>query len=174
MGFGGVEFGTNLTHFFKRDSLDYFPADHPQRKEIVQVLQQLIEALVRYQDPQSGVWYQVVDKRDGQGNYPESSCSSMFVYSMLKAIRKGYIPESYSAAAEKGYQGILKTFIEVTPDGLVHLNRGCSVAGLGGNPYRDGSYEYYISEQTRTDDPKAVGPFILASLEEEMKTKGSK
>lgn len=150
------------------DTLDYFPKDHPHYKDIVTYLNQLMEAVVSCQDPQSGVWYQVVDKPDGEGNYLESSCSCMFVYSMLKAVRKGYIPESYSVAAEKGYQGILKTFIEVTQDGQVNLTKGCSVAGLGGNPYRDGSYEYYLSEAIRTNDPKAVGPFILASLEYEM------
>jgi unsaturated rhamnogalacturonyl hydrolase len=102
-----------------------------------------------------------------EGNYLESSCSSMFVYVMLKAVRHGYIPPSYFALAEKGYKGILREFVEVTADGQVHLHKGCEVAGLGGNPYRDGSYEYYINERIRTNDPKAVGPFILASLEYE-------
>jgi unsaturated rhamnogalacturonyl hydrolase len=156
------------------DTLDYFPPDHPQRDHLIGILNRLMEAVVRYQDPAGGVWYQVVDKPEAEGNYTESSCSAMFVYTLLKSIRKGYISQSYADAAEKGYQGILKNFIEVSPDGQVHLNKGCTVAGLGGNPYRDGSYEYYISERVRTDDAKAVGPFILASLEYEMKSQGTK
>jgi rhamnogalacturonyl hydrolase YesR len=155
------------------DTLDYFPQEHPQRKQLIAMLNRLMEAVVNYQDPATGVWYQVVDKPQAEGNYTESSCSAMFVYTLLKAVRKGYIPPSYASAAEKGYQGILKEFVEVAPDGQVHLTKGCSVAGLGGNPYRDGSYEYYISEQVRNDDPKAVGPFILASLEYEMKAQGT-
>lgn len=39
------------------------------------------------------------------------------------------------------------------------------VAGLGGNPYRDGSFEYYINESIRDNDPKATGPFIMGCIE---------
>ncbi|HOL31614.1 MAG TPA: glycoside hydrolase family 88 protein [Anaerohalosphaeraceae bacterium] len=149
------------------DTLDFFPKDHPQRGEIITILNQLVEAVCRVQDEQTGLWYQVLDQSGRQGNYLESSCSSMFVYAMFKAVRHGYIPQRYFQNAQRGYQGILKQFVETTADGLVHLHKGCAVAGLGGNPYRDGSFEYYISEAVRTDDPKAVGPFILASLEYE-------
>ncbi|HOQ05633.1 MAG TPA: glycoside hydrolase family 88 protein [Anaerohalosphaeraceae bacterium] len=151
------------------DTLDYFPTDHPQRKELVDILNRLMEAVVKVQDPKTGVWYQIVDKPNEKGNYLESSCSAMFVYSLLKGIRKGYLPSSMTEAAEKGYAGILKEFVEVAADGQVHLHKGCAVAGLGGSPYRDGSFNYYISEPVRSNDPKAVEPFILASLEMEMK-----
>ncbi len=153
------------------DTLDYFPKSHPHYDNLILYLNQLMEAVVRYQDPQSGTWYQVMDIPDGEGNYLESSCSSMFVYTLLKSLRMGYLPESYRQAAEKGFQGILDTFVEVASDGQVHLHKGCSVAGLGGNPYRDGSYEYYISEKVRSNDPKAVGPFILACFEYEIANK---
>lgn len=151
------------------DTLDYFPPNHPQHKELVGILNRLMEALIKVQDPKAGVWYQVVDKPNEKGNYLESSCSAMFVYTMLKGIRKGYLPSSMMQAAEKGYAGILKEFVEIDANGQVHYTKGCSVAGLGGNPYRDGSFAYYISEPIRNNDPKAVGPFILASLEMEMK-----
>lgn len=149
------------------DALDYLPKEHPQRPAVVKILNQLAEAIAKYQDGETGVWYQVVDKPEAEGNYVESSCSTMFVYSLLKAVRNGYIPERYLDTAQKGYRGILKNFVEVGADGQVHIAKGCSVAGLGGEPYRDGSYAYYISEPVRTDDPKAVGPFILAGLEYE-------
>jgi unsaturated rhamnogalacturonyl hydrolase len=94
----------------------------------------------------------------------------MFTYALLKGAKKGYLEPSYLAAGKKAYQGILKHFIEVDSSGEVQIHRVCAVAGLGGNPYRDGSYEYYVGEQVRSNDPKAVGPFILASLEyEELK-----
>jgi unsaturated rhamnogalacturonyl hydrolase len=150
------------------DTLDYLPKDHQQYKDVVGILNQAVDAVSRCQDPKTGVWYQVLDKPKDEGNYIESSCSCMFTYAIFKAVRHGYVPGKYHAVANKGYQGILKQFIEVAPDGQVHLNKGCAVAGLGGNPYRDGSYQYYIGEKIRSDDPKAVGPFILASLEYEM------
>jgi unsaturated rhamnogalacturonyl hydrolase len=108
-----------------------------------------------------------MDMGGREGNYPESSASSMLVYALAKAAGKGYLPPSYMMAATKGYQGILDRFIEVDADALVNIHRACAVAGLGGDPYRDGSYEYYIKERIRSNDPKAVGPFILASLEME-------
>ena len=74
--------------------------------------------------------------------------------------------------AEAGYNGILNRFIKVDEKGQTHITEVCSVAGLGGNPYRDGSFEYYINEPKRDNDPKAVGPFIMTAVEfEELKDK---
>ena len=147
------------------DVLDFLPADHPKRSEIIAILQQLATAIADFQDAETGLWYQVVDKAGKEGNYLESSASCMFVYALAKAVNKGYIDSKFLNVAEKGYDGILKHFIEVSEAGIVDIHKGCSVAGLGGDPYRDGSYEYYINEKIRSNDPKAVGPFILASLE---------
>ncbi len=153
------------------DTLEYFPQDHPQRKELEAMFQRLMAAVVKVQDPKTGVWYQILDKPNEEGNYLESSCSTMFVYSLLKGIRQEYLPADFMDAAERGYKGIFQEFVEVTPDGQVHLHKGCVVAGLGGRPYRDGSFQYYVSEPVRSNDPKAVGPFILACLEYEMKSR---
>jgi len=147
------------------DVLDFLPSDHPNRPKVIAILQRLATAISNYQDVDTGLWYQVVDKGGKEGNYLESSASCMFVYSFAKAVKHNYIDENFMTVARKGYDGILKHFIEVDDTGEVHIHKGCSVAGLGGNPYRDGSYEYYISEKIRSNDPKAVGPFILASLE---------
>jgi unsaturated rhamnogalacturonyl hydrolase len=106
-----------------------------------------------------------MDQGNREGNYLEATCSSMFVYALLKASRKGYITDSYRTTAIKGYNGILKNMIKDNSDGTISLTKCCSVAGLGGNPYRDGSFEYYIKEPVRDNDPKGVGPFIMASLE---------
>ncbi|MBN1893558.1 glycoside hydrolase family 88 protein [bacterium] len=149
------------------DILDFFPAEHPRRPEILAVLNRLAAAVVSVQDSTTGLWHQVLDMGGREGNYPESSASSMLVYALAKAAGKGYLPAFYLEAARKGYQGILDHFIEVDADGLVNIHRACAVAGLGGDPYRDGSYDYYIHERIRSNDPKAVGPFILASLEME-------
>jgi unsaturated rhamnogalacturonyl hydrolase len=153
------------------DTLDHFPEHHPQRAALLAILKRLATAVERYQDPKSGLWYQVLDKGDAKGNYLEASAACMFVYALAKAVRQGYLPAAYLAVARKGYQGITTQFIEPKAGGGVNLKGTVSVAGLGGNPYRDGSYEYYLSEKVVTNDPKGVGAFLLASVE--METAGS-
>lgn len=149
------------------DVLDYLPANHPKRAEIVAILNRLATAIQKYQDPKTGVWYDILDKAGAKGNYLESSASSMFVYALAKGVRFGYLPESFLAVAEKGYQGIIKEFIEVDANGLTNLNGTVSVSGLGGQPYRDGSYAYYLSEKVVTNDPKGIGAFLQAAVEME-------
>lgn len=150
------------------DVLDYFPKDHPKRPELIKYLQRIAPVLAKYQDKNSGVWYQIMDQGARKGNYLEASASTMFVYALAKGSRLGYIPASYAAVARKGYDGILKNFIEKESDGTISLNKTVSVGGLGGTPYRDGSYEYYLSEPIRKNDLKGVGPFIMASIEMEI------
>lgn len=146
------------------DVLDYIPADHPKRQELVGIIQGLAESLPAYQD-KTGLWYQVLDKGDKPGNYLEASVSSMFMYSYAKAVNKGYIDQKYRQIAEKAYDGLMKELIVKNEDGTLTLTQCCSVGGLGGNPYRDGSFEYYISEKIRDNDSKATGPFIMGCLE---------
>lgn len=147
------------------DVLDYLPKDHPGRARIISYIRSFSDAVIKYQDKKSGLWYQVLDKPLANGNYEEATASAMFVYMMIKSVNKGYLPKSYKAAAKKGYDGIIKDLITVDENGVVNLNKCCAVAGLGGKPYRDGSYEYYVNEQIRSNDAKGTGPFILASLE---------
>src|SRR5205085_1972333 len=132
------------------------------------ILRRLAVAIERYQEPKSGLWYQVLDKGHERGNYWESSASCMFVYALAKGVRQGYLPASYLRVAQKGYQGIVKRFVETDANGQVNLKGTVSVAGLGGSPYRDGSYQYYLSEKVSTNDPKGVGAFLLASTEMEL------
>lgn len=149
------------------DVLDFLPKEEAGRDSVLAILENIAVQVKRLQDPQTGLWYQVLDKSGAKGNYLESSCSTMFVYALFKAVRKGYIEPSYLDVALKGYQGILNHFIEVDEDGLVTITKACAVAGLGGKNYRSGDYNYYINETIRSNDPKAVGPFIMASLEYE-------
>lgn len=147
------------------DVLDFLPQNHPGRARLISYLNSYSEALVKVQDSKTGLWYQVLDKGGEKGNYLEASGSSMFVYTFAKGARKGYLPTSYKAIAKKGYDGIIKNLISVEKDGTVNLNQNCAVAGLGGTPYRSGTYDYYVNEEIRSNDPKGTGPFILASLE---------
>jgi unsaturated rhamnogalacturonyl hydrolase len=155
------------------DVLDDLPNDYPKRAQIIHIFSQLVSAIVSVQDADSGLWYQVIDQGNRAGNYLEASGSSMFVYAIAKGARKGYISEDYVQVAKKGFEGLLTHCVERDADGTLHLGRICSVAGLGGTPYRDGSFEYYISEPVRRDDPKGFAPFVMACLEMEENNKYS-
>ena len=160
--------------------LDVLPEDYARRSEVIDLLQKDLDAVIKWQDKESGVWYQVMDEPGREGNYLESTCSSMFAYVMLKAYNKGYLGTKYRDAGIRAYQGIIKNFIRVNADKTISLTKCCEVAGLGPgvsakvlkaapnvkeNKRRDGSFEYYISEPIRDNDAKGVGPFIWASLE---------
>lgn len=147
------------------DVLDFMPEHEAGRDTMMVIFNNVVEQIKRLQDKKTGLWYQVLDRSGDEGNYLESSVSTMFVYTLFKAVRMGYIDKSYLKVAEKGYKGILKNFIEVDDKGLVTITKACAVAGLGGKNYRMGDYDYYINEKIRDNDPKAVGPFIMASLE---------
>jgi unsaturated rhamnogalacturonyl hydrolase len=155
------------------DTLDHFPLHHPQRRELMAILNRLARATANYQDKPSGLWYQVLDKGTWKGNYLESSAACMFVYALAKGVRKDYLPNSYLSVAQKGYRGIVDRFIKTGANGQVNLEGTVNVGGLGGNPYRDGSYEYYLSEKVITNDPKGVGAFLLAANEMEISAKQS-
>jgi rhamnogalacturonyl hydrolase YesR len=163
--------------------LDALPTNYARRQEVVAILQQDLENVVKWQDKESGLWYQVMDAPNREGNYLEATCSSMFAYALLKAYRKGYVAnKAFQDAGIRAYRGILQHFIRVNDDETISLTHCCSVAGLGPglsekvkraapnvkeNRRRDGSYNYYLSEPVRDNDAKGAGPFIWASLEME-------
>jgi len=149
------------------DALDFIPLNQEGREDVLNILTNIVTQLKRIQDKRTGLWYQVLDRSGDKGNYLESSCSAMFIYSLLKAVRMGYIDPSYRDVAEKAYQGFVKEFVEIDKDGLMNITRACAVAGLGGNDNRSGDYDYYINELIRANDPKVIGPFIMAVLERE-------
>lgn len=155
------------------DVLDYFPEMHPRRKELVAILQRLAPAILNVQDTQSGVWYDILDSAGVKGNYLEASASSMFVASLAKGVRQGFLDKKYLTVAQRGYDGILKNFVTENADGSVNLEKTVNASGLGGTPYRDGSYAYYMSEFLRQNDLKGVGPFINASIEIECSKEAS-
>ena len=157
------------------ECLDAMPENYARRGEVIDLLNKAMASVVKYQDKETGVWYDVLDVKDPR-NYLESTASSMFAYVLLKGYRKGYLSEKYRDAGVKAYKGILNQFIKVNPDKTISLTKCCAVSGLGPGPgpyvkkpnyKRDGSFEYYMSEPIRDNDAKGVGPFIWASLEME-------
>ena len=169
--------------------LDALPESYSRRSEVIDLLRKDFDAILKWQDKQTGTWYQVMDSPGREGNYLESTCSAMFTYALLKAYRKGYVGAKYRDAGIRAYKGIINNFIRVNDDKTISLTNCCSVAGLGPavtpeveaamkkinpkgsvkeNQKRDGSYAYYLSEKIRDNDAKGLGPFIWASLEMEM------
>lgn len=146
------------------DCLDFIPKDHEGYGRIVGYIRSLAEVLPRYAD-EDGLWYQVIDCRQREGNYAEASVTSQFFYAYAKAVNKGYLDASYLAVAQKAYEGLKKRLIVENADGTLSMTQCCAVGGLGGNPYRDGSYDYYIHEKIRDNDAKATGPFIMGCLQ---------
>lgn len=148
------------------DVLDYLPENHPQRPEIIKILNDLSVALENFRDEKSGMWYQVIDKGSKKGNYLESSGSIMFIYTWIKGAQKGYLSKPFLKKGKKAYQQFLKEFIIKNADGTISITNVCAVAGLdtAPNKRRDGSFNYYISEPVRNNDPKAVGPFMMTSI----------
>ncbi len=148
------------------DVLDYFPAMHPKRKILIDILNRLVTAVEKQQDKTTGLWYDIMNY-SGPGkekNYFEASASCQFTYAIAKGVRKGYLPFEKIPVALKAYEGILKTFI-VEENGQTNLAGTVKVSGLGGTPYRDGSFKYYMSEPVIVNDPKGMGAFLLASNE---------
>ncbi|MCR4602052.1 MAG: glycoside hydrolase family 88 protein [Prevotella sp.] len=169
--------------------LDALPEDYARRQEVINLLVKDFDGIIKWQDKKTGVWYQVMDSPNREGNYLESTCSAMFTYSLLKAYRKGYVGTKYRDAGIKAFKGIVNNFIRVNADKTISLTNCCSVAGLGPaatdevvsamksinpkgkvkeNRRRDGGYDYYLSEPIRDNDAKGLGPFIWAALEMEM------
>lgn len=149
------------------DALDYFPANHPGRDTIIAILNRFTKAVTKVQDAKTGLWYDIVDMPSTPKNYLEASASAMLVYTIAKGIRKGYLPVTYWANAKKGYEGILKNFVDKNAEGQVQLKGTVKVSGLGGNPYRDGSFAYYMSEPVIVNDWKGIGAYLMAGAEME-------
>ena len=146
------------------DVLDYLPENNPNRPEVIRILNELSNSIDKFRDKKTGMWYQVTNMGDKEGNYLEASGSIMFIYTWAKGAQKGYLPKSYIKKSKKAYKQFVKYFIKKNTDSTISVTNVCSVSGLGGNPYRDGSFEYYISEPIRDNDAKAVGPFIMTSV----------
>jgi unsaturated rhamnogalacturonyl hydrolase len=147
------------------DILEYVPQKHPRRSELLKILKSLAENKLKQRDEKTNLWYQVVDKPIEKGNYLEASVSTMMAYAYGKGANCGYLPAEFRMRAEETWKGILEHLVSIDSSGIVHLEHVCSVSGLGGTPYRDGSVAYYLSERQRTDDFKGYGPFWLAAIE---------
>jgi len=156
------------------DALDFFPEGNQGKDSLQAILNRWATAALAAQDVESGLWYDIIDMPERNGNYFESSACAMIVYTLLKGIRMKYLDEDMADAATRGYDGIVDRFLSQDAAGNYHFEGTVKVSGLGGKPYRDGSFDYYISEPAIRDDPKGLGAFIKCSVEMEKRNRSSK
>lgn len=128
------------------------------------MLKNLVDSLIPFQD-ESGMFYQVVDRADAEGNYLETSGTALICYAILKGVRLGYLTKRYEEYAYKAFSGITERYLGRNEDGSPKVSGICLVAGLGGAKHRDGSLEYYFSEPVVENDAKGVAPLLLAYTE---------
>lgn len=131
---------------------------------LVDLFRESIRGLLRYQDAETGLFYQVIDRSDMSGNYLETSGSAMVAYAVMKAVRLGVLnDEKYLPLGEKAFRGLVDNKLTADAEGKLHLTDICKAAGLSDE--RDGSVAYYLSEPRVSDDSKGVGPFMMACAE---------
>lgn len=147
------------------DVLDYMPEDAEGRDKMIEILDNVCEAVVEVRDCDTKLWYQVLDMPEKEGNYLEASCATMFTYAFAKGANKGYLDKKFINIAKESFDGIIKYHVNVDKNGYIDLLNTCSAAGLGGDPYRKGDFAYYISEPTRKNDFKGYGPLLFSAIE---------
>ncbi len=133
--------------------LEILPKNHPQRNALIEIVQQLAKAFERYQDPVTGLWYQVVDKGSIDGNWLETSSSSMYSYMMWMGVKRGYLPKHYESVAQKGYHGVL-TKLSIGADGMTNLRDICEGTNVS-------DLAYYFARKRNENDFHGLGAFLI-------------
>ena len=132
--------------------LEILPKNNPHRAELIPIVRQLAKAFERFQDPKTGLWYQIVDKGGVEGNWLETSSSCMYTYMLWMGVKRGYLPRQYEAVAQKGYRGVL-TKIALGADGmanLVDICEGTNVSDLA----------YYLGAEAKCERLSRFGRFL--------------
>ncbi|MGB7135938.1 MAG: glycoside hydrolase family 88 protein [Acidobacteriaceae bacterium] len=150
------------------DTLPLYPANDPGRAQLLAILRQTTAAILRVQDPKTGLWYQVLDKPGAKGNYFESSAACMFTYALAKGVRLGYLPAADEAPAKRAWRGIETHFLQTDPDGSLTLTGTVKGVGLGNIKSVAEAYSYYVTTPVISNDPKGIGAYLLAAGEMDM------
>ena len=140
--------------------LDILPKNHPDRAKLIEMVRSLAKAYAKYQDAKTGLWWQVVDKGDVQGNWLETSASSMYSFMLWMGVKRGYLDKSYKTVALKGYKGVL-TKISLGADGLTNLTDICEGTNVG-------DINYYFARKRNINDFHGIGAFLI--MNEELRT----
>jgi unsaturated rhamnogalacturonyl hydrolase len=140
--------------------LEIMPHNHPRRGDLIALVRQLCGAYQRFQDPATGLWYQIVDKGSDPSNWHETSSSSMFTYTLSRAVARGYVSRKMAAVAGKGYAGVL-TQVSLDADGHAHIANICQGTNVG-------DLAFYYGRPRATDDFHGIGAFLI--MNEQLRT----
>lgn len=148
------------------DTMEVMPEDKlkEEKEHLNRIYQELIDAMLPYQDEETGMWYQVVNRGGISPNYLETSGSAIFAYAIMKSVRLGYLDKSYDIYGRKAFEGICKKYLS-EENGELQLDGICLVAGLGNKEMREGTFDYYMREPVVKNEAKGVAPLILAYIE---------
>ena len=135
-----------------------------EKENLGQIYHELIDSMLPYQDEETGMWYQVVNRGGIRPNYLETSGSAIFAYAIMKSVRLGFLDASYFAYGKKAFDGICEKYLS-EKDGELQLGGICLVAGLGNKEMREGTFDYYMREPVVKNEAKGVAPLILAYVE---------
>ena len=134
--------------------LDNIPTSQPQRPQLLSILRRMVTGIKQLQDPKSGLWFQVADKGSKPDNWTETSCSSMFTYTVAHAVQRGWVDPSLKSVATKGYQAILTSRVSKDSSGMTNISQIC----IGTNV---GDYAFYIARPRATNDLHGLGSFLI-------------
>ena len=140
--------------------LDIIPKDQPGRDDLIKILNQLATAFEKYQDKDTGLWWQVVDKGTVPGNWLETSSSSMYTFAMWMGVKRGYLPKRFRDVALRGYRGVL-TQISLDKDGMTDLANICEGTNVA-------DINYYFARKRNTNDFHGIGAFLI--MNEQLRT----
>ena len=147
------------------DTMEVIPESMKEEKETLgRIYHELIDSMLPYQDEETGMWYQVVNRGGIRPNYLETSGSAIFAYAIMKSVRLGFLDDSYFVYGKKAFDGICKKYLS-EENGELQLGGICLVAGLGNKEMREGTFDYYMREPVVKNEAKGVAPLILAYVE---------
>lgn len=147
------------------DTMDVMPPSmEEEKKQLGRIYKELIDSMLPYQDEETGMWYQVVNRGGITPNYLETSGSAIFAFAIMKSVRLGFLDDSYYVYGKKAFDGICRTRLS-EKDGVLQLDGICLVAGLGNKEMREGTFDYYMREPIVKNEAKGVAPLILAYIE---------
>jgi unsaturated rhamnogalacturonyl hydrolase len=143
------------------DVMDVLPPDHAGRRTVLPILQALCRSLLKFQDRDTGMWYQIVDKPTAPKNYVETSSTLMFAYAMARGAERGWLPAEFLEHARRATRGVLNHEVDLLPGNRMDIRGTVQVGSLGGN---GGFYDYYVGVPVVTNDQKSIGAFMFLSL----------
>ncbi len=139
------------------DTLPYYPMNDPGRAQLLAILHRAARAVARDQDQDTGLWYQTLDQPRANGDHVDASATCMFTYALAKGVRRGYLPPTYAANADRGWKGIKTRFLQPSPD-----------PRLGSSQPSNATDSADLLSPAIDNDPKRMGAFLLAANEMEL------